>query len=224
MNRQDGGSRRTTVADLATLVVALSAVTMVGMTAWSQFRGPPDQISLEDREIANWTEVAEAGHRRGPDDAPITIVVFSDYECPFCRTLAGPLQAITEAYPLEVAVVHRHFPLESHPNAYQAARFAECGAEQDRGHEVHRLLFQAVSLTGLEAGMVATMAQVPDTTRFLDCARRTEPVAAIEEDLRVAKNLGINSVPTIIFDGTWLGVPPDSARLFSLVEEGLLER
>ena len=68
------------------------------------------------------------------------------------------------------------------------------------------------------------MAQVPDTTRFLDCARRTEPVAAIEEDLRVARNLGITSVPTVIFDGTRLGVPPDSARLFSLVEERLLKR
>jgi len=118
-------------------------------------------------------------------------------------------------------MVDRHLPLPNHPNAYQAARLAECAAVQGRFEAVHRLLYSALSLSGLDPTQVAEEAELPNADAFVACATQVAPMPRIEEDIRAAEELGINAVPAIILQGTLLGAPPDSAELFRLVQERL---
>jgi len=220
---RDGRER---VADVATFLVVVVALFFAGWTVWDRFHrmGSKAGIPTEDREIAEWTEVASDGHRIGPGEAQVLIVAFEDHECPFCRKVEGPLTVVREEYPEEVAVIHRHLPLSIHDGAYRAARMAECGAEQERFEAVHRVLFTIGELMTVDASAVAEAASVPDVVGFAECANRTDPVPRIEEDLELAQRLGINAVPAIIFEGTLLAPPPDSLKLINLVRSILLRR
>ncbi len=64
----------------------------------------------------------DGGDRIGPEDAPVTIIVFSDYECLFCMRLDQVVRSVRAEYPEEVAAVYLHKPLSYHEHAYQAAR------------------------------------------------------------------------------------------------------
>lgn len=80
------------------------------------------------------------GSRIGPPDAPVTILEFGGYECPFCRDFSRVIEALLSEHADEVAFVFRHLPFEHQAHGYRAARFAECAAEQDRFQEAHGLL------------------------------------------------------------------------------------
>ena len=78
----------------------------------------------------------------GPEDAPITIVVFSDFECPFCAQAVPIVKQMLEENPGKIRFVLRDFPLEQiHPNAFKAAKAANCAGDQGKYWEMHDLLF-----------------------------------------------------------------------------------
>ena len=93
------------------------------------------------------------------------------------------------------------------------------GALQGRFEAVHETLYSVVTLSGLDPLKIAEEVSLPDPQAFAVCAGGVEPVLVIEQDIRVADELGINAVPAVVFQGTLLGTPPDSAALFRLVEE-----
>ena len=114
-------------------------------------------------------------------------------------------------------MVFRHFPLDSHPNAYRAARLAECGAAQNGFESVHRLLFRAIDLATLIPGDVARLAGLPDSTSFVRCAAQGGTIPQIEEDIAAGRELGIRGVPAFIVQGIKLGRAPDPAGLSDLI-------
>lgn len=223
MSHENGRTWQGWIADAATMAVSVSALAMVGLAFWNHFADPSPNLAQlrEDREIDGFMEVASAGQWMGPEEAEVVIVEFGDYECPFCRRAEGPLRYVREVFPEKVAVVYRHFPLRNHPNAYEAARLAECGARQNRFEQVHQLLFSAVSLANLDPGGIAGAVEAPDSSSFVRCATETGEMARIEEDIKAAEELQIGAVPAIILQGTLLGTPPDSTTLIALVRQEL---
>ena len=106
--------------------------------------------SLRDEyEVVNYLEpprfeVAATGPALGPDKAPVTIVEFSDFECPFCLRVVPTLERILEDYGDDVRLVFRQFPLNNiHPNAQSAAEASLCAADQSRFWQYHDALFAA---------------------------------------------------------------------------------
>jgi hypothetical protein len=88
------------------------------------------------------TQVADSGPSAGPANAPVTIVEFSDYQCPFCRRAHPHLKEVLRRYPEQVKLVYRHFPLDSiHPQARAAAEAAACAQEQGKFWDYHEKLF-----------------------------------------------------------------------------------
>jgi protein-disulfide isomerase len=128
------------------------------------------------------------------------------------------LRALRAAYPHKVALLFRNYPLPYHVHAYSAARMAECAADQRRFTKAHDVLFRA-DLATLKASALAHAVKVPDSVRFVACSSRKDSVASIRRDIKAADELGVDGVPAVIVQGTMFRMPPDSAKLFTLVQK-----
>jgi protein-disulfide isomerase len=91
--------------------------------------------------VVRKVEIPESAVSFGPKHAKVTIVEFSDFQCPFCGRAAPAVEQIRKAYPKDVQFVFRHFPLGMHPNAHIAAQAAVAAQKQDKFWEMHDLLF-----------------------------------------------------------------------------------
>jgi protein-disulfide isomerase len=138
----------------------------------------------------------------GPANAPITIVEFSDYQCPFCRRWHQEVyEPLLAAYPGKIKLVYRNFPLTSiHPDAMGAAEAALCAGEQDAYWPYHEKLFSSESLstqTFLEYAQELSL----NVDKFQSCLNDHKYRATIQADSDFAANLGISSTPTFFING-----------------------
>jgi len=149
-------------------------------------------------------------HAKGPDDAPVTIVEFSDFQCPACGHAFLDLQDVVRRRH-DVRVVFRHFPLDQrcnegiehgvHPVACLAACAAECAAQQGKFWQYHDLLFE--NQAGLTRESLFGFARELgfDMGRFRTCLDAPETLDRVREDVRAGSSLGIQSTPTIFING-----------------------
>lgn len=146
---------------------------------------------------------------KGPRDAPITIVEFSDFQCPFCAQAQTVLKEVFRAYPNEVKLVYRHFPLERHAQARLAAEAAECGAQQGKFWEYHDRVFAGAS--ELSAAHLRTVAEALglDHQAFSTCLETGGSRARVSEDLEDGRRAGVTATPTFFINGRMVeGLPP----------------
>jgi protein-disulfide isomerase len=181
---------------------------------------PPPQPPVE---VDDWKRVAGGGHRMGPADAAVTIVEFSDFECPACRRFASEtFPALQQRFPGQLALVYRHYPLRSHAAALPAARAAECAASQGRFEAFHDVLFAQVdSLRGLAFRWLAGQAGVADLDAFDRCAKSTARVSAIEADLAEVRRIGGQGTPTLVVNGMLIRPPYSPAALSGHIQAAL---
>src|ERR687889_1504043 len=105
-------------------------------------RRPRRSDMTRRRESGGLDPVGTRDHARGPKDAPVTLVKYGDYECPYCGEAHPVLKELQERLGEQVRFVFRHFPLDSvHPHARRAAQAAEAAASQGRFWEMHDLLY-----------------------------------------------------------------------------------
>jgi protein-disulfide isomerase len=138
---------------------------------------------------------------KGPEDARITFVEFSDFECPYCSKAIHELDAILKAYPKDVRLVFKQFPLDMHPNAPLAAEAALAANAQGKFWEMHDKLFANFRKLS-RANMLLWAKDIGlDVARFqaeLDSGRYKSVVA---KDLAEGDKLGINGTPTVYVNG-----------------------
>ncbi len=218
-------SLRESVSTILVSVAVLCAVVVAVTTVHREFFSASGNRSGEPKPVpvSNWKSYA-VGHWFGSTDAPVTIIEFADFECPVCRTCAmGPLQAIRDKYPTQVAVVFRHWPLSYHRFAYASARAAECAGLQGRFEQFHDLAYLKQDSLGLKSFIdYARDAGVPDLPAFNSCNTATSPIPGIEADKVAAKAVGGSGTPTILINGLRLPGAPDTTRLEEFVRAALL--
>ncbi len=216
------GRVRRLVLDGTTILASVCALGMLGSALLDSHQAPGARSGWlwEERLVSNWAELAATGNRVGPQSARVEIVTFVDYRCPFCSKLEGPLEFVRDTFPRDVAVVYRQLPLLTEVS-YQLARFAECAAQQNQFWAVHEILYGIPAVRNLDPQVISQVAGLSDPARFELCANNTDPDPAIERDLKVADEVGITAVPGVIFEGTLLSIPPDSATLLGLVRSRL---
>ena len=155
------------------------------------------------REIIRYDVSIDDDPILGPEDAPITIVEFSDYECPYCRNWHQEvLPQLIEEYPDQVRIVFRDFPLTSiHSNAVPAAIAANCAAEQDGYWEFNELLFN--SEKGLSSDAYQQYAEEIglDTDSFNECLESNSYEDEVLADFEYASQFGVRSTPTFFING-----------------------
>lgn len=148
----------------------------------------------------------------GPADAPITIVEFADFECPFCRQWQEQVYpSLIAAYPGKIRFVYRDFPLtQIHPNSFPAAEAAQCANEQNAFWPFHDKLYSSDSLSGDIYKQYAQELGL-DMTRFNDCVTTRKYQQYVQSNSDFIRNLGGNSTPTFFINGLALvGAQPIS--------------
>jgi Na+/H+ antiporter NhaA len=143
----------------------------------------------------------ERDHYRGPVDAPVTMVEYGDFECPYC----GRAEPVVRELLLEfgdVRYVWRHLPLSDvHPNARLAAEAAEAAANQGAFWEMHDLLFENQDALGPE-DLVGYAGQLGlDTDRFADDLRKHAGASRVADDIDSADLSGVSGTPTFFING-----------------------
>ena len=140
---------------------------------------------------------ADARHSIGPADAPVTIVEFTDYDCPYCRRYyAETFPKIMEKYGDQIRYVVRHFPLISmHPEAVKAAEAAECAAEDGRFFEFNDLMMRGVPSLDVESLKQYAADIGVNTAEFNRCLDEGTKAALVQQDLRDGYMLGVRGTP-----------------------------
>lgn len=152
----------------------------------------------------------------GSDDAEITLIEFSDFECPFCRKWHREVfDKIRQDYPDQVRFVYRDFPLTSlHPEAVPAAEAAECANEQDMFWEYAEKLYSVDEL-GEEIYLQYAQELDLDQEQFEQCIDESRYTDDVMSDYDYASNLGVRSTPTFFLNG----VPLVGAQPYEVFKE-----
>lgn len=139
----------------------------------------------------------------GPENAPITIIEFSDYECPYCRKWhIEVLPRLMETYPDQIRLVYRDFPLTKiHANATPAASAANCAGEQDQYWEFSDMLFSMRLELSIPSYQTYAEQLELDLDDFNECLESRRHNSEVMADFEYAANLGISSTPTFFVNG-----------------------
>ena len=167
----------------------------------------------------------------GPPDAAVRLVVFSDFQCPACKSFSGRMVDMIEGFDGKVQVAFKHYPLERecnskmsrdlHAQAYEAAYAAEAARRQGKFWEFHDAVFASDLSRGEEVlASIATEIGL-DLERFDRDRKAEETIAKIQSDSDLANSLGVNGTPTTFWNGRKvLGLNPQLAQLL-MIHEGL---
>ena len=165
--------------------------------------------------------VAKRDHIQGPIDAPIKLVEYGDYECPYCGEAFPIIKAIQERLGDRLCFTFRNFPLvNSHPHAQHAAEAAEAAGAQGKFWEMHDILFE--NQEALDDENIAKYASTLglDARRLIDEVVTGVHTARVREDFRSGARGGVNGTPTLFINGARYDGAPD-ALLAALIERGL---
>jgi protein-disulfide isomerase len=186
----------------STVVVVAAAVTMLVFYLKDR-KPPPDFHGSAVAAITDWRGWEESAVRSGPEQAPMVVAAFMDFECPFCRDLAAVLDSLSARLPGKVAFEFHHFPLNGHRFATKAAMAAECALRQGRFDDMRRALFARMdSLDSEDWVALAVDAGVPDLPAFQTCMQRPlGEFARIFAGRSLGKRLGVAGTPTVWING-----------------------
>jgi diadenylate cyclase len=164
--------------------------------------------------------VGTRDHARGPRDAPVTLVKYGDYECPYCAEAHPLLKELQERVGEQVRFVFRHFPLDSvHPRARRVAQAAEAAASQGHFWEMHDLLYERQDELGEEVLMRYAAELGLDLRRFEEDLANDHHAWRIEEDRLGGDRAGVRGTPTLFVNGVRYTGPMDLDGLLAAVEE-----
>ena len=167
--------------------------------------------------------VGARDHIRGPEDAPVTLVKYGDYECPYCGEAHPLLKELQERGGEQVRFVFRHFPLDSaHPRARRAAQAAEAAASQGRFWEMHDLLYEHQGELGEEDLMRYAAELGLDLGRFEEDLANDDHAWRIEEDRLGGDRAGVRGTPTLFVNGIRYTGTLDLNGLLAAVEEAAI--
>lgn len=211
-------ARRPSIGELANGVFIVCAIVVTVVLVRGHARGGPAPAQAPQKVITNWRDLATDGFILGNPHAPVRIVEFADFQCPFCGRLAPELDSVQHAFGDSVAIVFRNYPLQIHPQAFRAALAGECAAAQHRFPEFYHTVYTRQEELGVVPwAKLAEAAQVPDTAAFLQCLESAHYEAKVRADQERGQKLGIDATPTLVIDSLMITGAPPRSQLVRLV-------
>jgi len=183
------GGHLSRLATLLALLAALLGLPSCGGSGLGPVPSSPVPVPVDGAPVT------------GPADAWVTVVEFGDFQCPYCRNVQPALAEMLAAYPDDVRLAFRHFPLDAiHPRARPAARAAECAFAQDRFFEMAARVFSS-SLDDPTLAADAAAAGVTDLDAWSACLGAPGTDARIDGDLDIGRTAGVAATPTFFVNG-----------------------
>lgn len=163
--------------------------------------------------------VSAQDHSQGPADAPVTLVEYGDYECPYCGEAYPLLKAVQAALGPRLRFVFRNFPLtEMHPHALHAAQFAEAAGAHGKFWEAHDMLYEHQDALGdHDLARYARALGLPATTFGEAVSGQYD--ARLEADFSGGVRSGVNGTPTLFVNGQRYDGPRDYDTLVNVLTE-----
>ena len=209
---------------LSTFVLAVIVGSLGAAAAGFGFQPARVQKHSPPTRVRDWDSI-RAGDQtlRSPASATVTIVEFSDFQCPFCRRFADTLRALRTRFPGDVRIVFRNYPLwKIHPDAVPAALGGVCAAEQGRFEEFHDAVFDAQNYLGsTPVERFATWSDVSDSAAFELCLQSAAARAHISRDIALGNRLHLVGTPSVLINGWRLQGTPTLTELDSAVRAEL---
>jgi protein-disulfide isomerase len=158
-------------------------------------------------------------HILGPRDAPVTLVEYGDYECPFCRATHGVVAALIERMGDDLRFVFRHFPITTiHPLAQQAAEAAEAAGVQGKFWPMHDTLYENQPRFDDQHLLAYAKALGLDLGTFARDISQHVHVPKIREDFLSGVHSGVNGTPTFFINGVRHDGPWDLPNLMAAIQ------
>lgn len=205
-------------------VLTVCAVIAVGFLVEARFRPrqPPPMPGPEPRveQIANWRVRSDGIAIPVDDSAAVDVLVFTDFQCPFCARLDSALGILMMSRPGAIRRSVVHYPLPGNVHAFPAAVAFECAARQGRERVMHRRLYEEQRNRRLALGAWTTLAVaagVEDRGAFESCVGDTLSHRRILDGIRWGSELAIRGTPALIVGG-WLIEPPTQASVESALD------
>ncbi|QJR14770.1 DsbA family protein [Usitatibacter palustris] len=176
---------------------------------------------MAKRTFALLTPVTAADHAMGPADAPVTVVEYGDFECPYCAQAAPGIHAMIARYAGKLRFVFRHFLHDFHKHALQAAEASEAAASQGAFWKMHDLMYRRqdrLALPDLES--YARELRL-DMDRFGEEMESHVHVAKIEAQAKDGRQSGVRSTPGLYVNGTRFDVNYDLQSLYDAIDAEL---
>jgi protein-disulfide isomerase len=166
--------------------------------------------------------VSERDHVRGPSTAPLTMLEYGDYECPYCGAAHPIVKQVERLLEGDLRFAYRHFPLSGiHPHAYQAAEAAEAAGAQGRFWEMHDLLFEHQDRLGTQDLFGYAEALGLDLARFTRELESHAHAPRLREDFLSGVRSGVNGTPTFFINGVRHNGGYDLPTLVEALREAL---
>jgi protein-disulfide isomerase len=167
----------------------------------------------------------DKGFVRGPNDAPVTIVEFSDFQCPFCKNATTTVKQVVEKYQGRVKWIFRDFPIASlHPAAPKAHQAARCAAEQGKFWEYHDLLFEKSPRQAMDDLKQYARDLKLDAAAFGQCLDSGKQEAEVNRDIQEGARLGVTGTPTFFINGRQLVGAQPAATFQKIIDSELVAK
>lgn len=169
---------------------------------------PRAQISLKDTTV------------RGPAGAPVTLVEYADYECPYCQQIIPVLQKLEAEYQGKLAFAYKDLPLPMHPNAQKAAEATRCAEAQGRYWEFHDILYAKKQLDLAALKGYARELKI-DGAKFDQCLDSSEKAEIVRLHSAEAQSLGLQGTPSFFVNGRSVNGAVTYESIRALIDEEL---
>ncbi len=217
------------IVALATALIVIGAVWIRDSftNAGTQKAAPLAPAGLGNAPAAATGVSTEGSYFKGKENAPVTIIEFSDFQCPFCgRFFQQTLPDIERSYIAtgKAKLVYKDFPLDSiHPHATPAAMAARCAGEQGKFWEFHDLIFNNQQSLG-ESSYTQWASQLGlDAAKFNECSSSRKYLSAVRQDLVEGQRAGVQGTPAFLINGQLLSGAQPFAAFQQAIENALAQ-
>ncbi len=213
---------------------ATTAAPLVSSTAPTRLPGCTVQSALPTSDPAMESLLPPATDkdwRKGPDDAQVTILEYSDFQCPGCAGMTPVLNQLQQKYPQELRIIYRHFPLSSHDKAALATQAAEAAGLQDKFWEMHDLLFEQrdrwvnLSMDQFEVWLVEKAEQLGlDSDKFKTDLNSSDLIKLARDAYERNAAIGMPGTPFLVIDNMPYNGPLDFVNLDATIALTILQQ
>lgn len=175
----------------------------------------PSPSDVKDVEIAG-------APMRGPEDAPVTIVEFSDFQCPYCSRVTPTLERVMNDYDGKVRLAFRQFPLTNiHPMAQKAAEASLCAHEQEKFWAMHDAMFADQGNLGVDALKSKAGELGLDAEQFAACLDSGKYAEEVSSDMKAGQAAGVSGTPAMFINGRFISGAVPYEQVAEVIDDEL---